>query len=203
MNWNGRSIGRMLAGIAVALVLSGCTSLLEQDSLSPSVEVLTAKASFEEASKTSGLAAPRRYFIEFRGEFYSYPGHAYFIYGELKEDGTIAKKYGPVGFNARFGPVGAIIGTVAAPGTFEPYPWDDKLAPMASYHVELNPQQYADLLAFIERTTKEKRYWNAFSQNCTSYVADAARTVGLRTPGGLPYMFPPLFINKIKQLNST
>lgn len=194
---------RWVVTAAIAVAMAGCTSLVEQTALSPSVEVVTAAASFEEASRMRATAAPARYFVEFRGEFYSYPGHAYFIYGELNDDGTIARKYGPVGFNARFGPVGAIIGTVAAPGTFEPYPWDDKLPPMATYHVELTPEKYAALLRFIEATTNEKRYWNAFSQNCTSYVADAARTVGLKTPGGIPYMFPPLFIDKIKRLNTT
>ena len=91
---------------------------------------------------------------------------------------------------------------VAAPGTYEPYPWDDRLPAMATYFVELTPAQYSALIAFIERTTKEERYWNAFTQNCTAYIAAAAQVVGLKVPGGLPFMYPPVFINKIKSLNT-
>jgi hypothetical protein len=82
--------------------------------------------------------------------------------------------------------------------------WDPEVATLpisASYRRKLTQAQYKNLLAAIQRSKAEQRYWNAVTNNCNHYVGELARAVGLRTPGNFQVSYA--FIPALRDLNES
>lgn len=183
-----------LRGVALACMciwLAACSTSYQEAGL-------RADAQPQPAGGTSG-----RYFVEFRAVMPVFPGHSYFVHGRLDENGVPVEESEPIGFYPLLGPVGgSTLGLFAIPGLTAPDPGDAKKHTVESYRVELDVDRHSRLMSFVSRWRSEPEPWSLLFNNCNDFIADAARTIGLKAPEGLAVMPPYVHIRKLRQLNS-
>ena len=68
-----------------------------------------------------------------------------------------------------------------------------------SYRRRLTAQQYKSLVAAVERAKKQPQVWNVVFHNCNDFVAEMARSLGLRAPSNLVH--PYMYIAAMRSLN--
>ena len=150
-------------------------------------------------ASTAQTATP--YYIEFRVARIGTYGHSYAMYGRLNAQGRPAEtRYTDLHPRGNY--------ALMALGHLLPVPantqWDPEVATLpisASYRRKLTQAQYKNLLAAIQRSKAEQRYWNAVTNNCNHYVGELARAVGLRTPGNFQVSYA--FIPALRDLNES
>ncbi|HYK13009.1 MAG TPA: hypothetical protein VEW70_03405 [Burkholderiales bacterium] len=152
-----------------------------------------------ERASTAQTATP--YYIEFRVARIGTYGHSYVAYGRLNAQGRPAEsRYADLHPRGNY--------ALMALGHVLPVPantkWDPEVLTLpisASYRRKLTQAQYKKLLAAIQRSQAEQRYWNAVTNNCNHYVGELARAVGLRTPGNFQLSYA--FIPALRDLNES
>lgn len=152
------------------------------------------------ASNSTSSRSSGRYYIEFRVAEIGTYGHSYVAHGRLNDRGKPADAH-----YADLHPVGNYI--VMAVGHVLPVPanteWDPdvlKLPIVSSYFHTLSAAEYARLQTALQKAHADKQpYWNALSHNCNHFVAELARTVGLRTPTDLQIAYT--FIPALRNMN--
>jgi hypothetical protein len=150
-------------------------------------------------SRTESTKSP--YYVEFRVAKIGLYGHSYVAYGRIGAGGKPKDVH-----YADLHPVGnyALMGL----GHLVPVPattvWDPEVARLpvySAYQHRLTAEQYARLVAAVKRARENKTtYWNAVTNNCNHFVAELARTVGLRTPNDFQVSYT--FIPALRDLNS-
>ncbi len=72
---------------------------------------------------------------------------------------------------------------------------------IARYRILLSEPEYRKVAAFMKKLQDSSPVWHAVLYNCNAFVADIARSMGLRTPSSSMLM-PKEFITELRNLNS-
>jgi hypothetical protein len=154
------------------------------------------------AARTTPAKPAIRYFIEFRSRNALSYGHAYVVYGRLDAHGKMLDPQ-----------VGSIHPATESTipymlGHFVPVPADHGATDgdledqyvSARYRVILSEADYSRVVAYIKELEASTPVWHAFAYSCTSFVADVAKFMGMRTPPSIEY--PEVFINNLRAMNN-
>lgn len=208
-----------LAFVAVlGIALAGCTSIASDTTMSgapiASASTLATPAAFAPTDYATGAYAQQAkpYFVEFRARSAMSYGHTFAVFGVLDENGRVPTDANGVlipsmtevtGLHpASTSNVPYTIGHVLpVPSETGPSDGDTENAYMtARYRIDLTEAQYRDLVAFIRKKQGSSPVWHAVLYNCSAYVGDIAKHLGLQTPNSM--LFPKEYINKLEALNS-
>ena len=72
---------------------------------------------------------------------------------------------------------------------------------IARYRVLLTEAEYKTLTDGIKKLQDSSPVWHAVLYNCNAFVADIAKSIGLKTPSSL--QMPKEFIDDMRQINSS
>jgi hypothetical protein len=71
---------------------------------------------------------------------------------------------------------------------------------LTSYRATIGPQQYRNMVAFIEQERRKQKYWNLWVYNCNNFAAEVARAAGLQAPV-LTTLIPPIYVSALGAMN--
>jgi hypothetical protein len=144
-----------------------------------------------------------RYFVDFRARTAATYGHAFVWYGQLTSQGKIGMVEVAGLHPATDSPVPYIIGHVfpVPSETGKSYGDLDEQYLTASYRVYLSEADAKKVFAYIKHKQETSPVWIAGMINCTSFVADIASYMGLKTPLTGTWMYPEDLVNSIRDLN--
>jgi len=124
------------------------------------------------------------YFVEFRARTAATYGHAFLFHGRLGPNGTFARVevagLHPAGDSSATYMMGHMIPVAADTGAS----WGDldEQFMTARFCVTLSEADYARVLKYIRWQQSHSPLWNAMTVNCTGWVGDIARHIGLQAP---------------------
>ena len=146
-----------------------------------------------------GEAAGHSYYVEFRAAENGVYGHSYLAHGRLDRLGRPATAH-----YADVHPTGELPSAVLGHflpmnATTQPDPETLRLPVVSRYRLALNTQQYQHLIMAIARTRAAVQGWSILGYNCNDFIADVARSMGLRAPN--PLTRPYHFIPELRRMN--
>ena len=147
----------------------------------------------------SGAAATasERYYVEFRAIEDPLYGHSYIAHGRLDDSGGKATiQYAD--FYPRDAPNGNAL-IYSGPATTHPTRDMLRRKVMSVSRHTLSAQQHRRLIAAIAHARASHNTWAMLGYNCNAFVADAAKAIGLQTPG--PTMPAIDFIASLRDMN--
>jgi hypothetical protein len=71
----------------------------------------------------------------------------------------------------------------------------------ASYRVYLSESDARKVFAYIQHLEGSSPLWMATVYNCTAFLADVARYMGMKAPATATWMYPETFVNTLKEMN--
>src|SRR4051794_15409618 len=147
--------------------------------------------------------AAGRYFVEFRSRFALSYGHTFAVHGRLNARGGIASSevagLHPAGDDPTPWLIGHVIPVPSETGASDG-DLDEKYV-SARYRVVLSEPEYRRVAAYIKELQANSPAWHAIAYNCNAFVADIARSMGLKTPSST-LLYPADFINELRTLNT-
>ena len=156
----------------------------------------------QQAQLQPAPAGQGSHYIEFRVAQIGTYGHSYVAYGRLDARGN------PAEFNyADLHPMGGYLGmavghVLPVPANTEWNPDVAKLPVASAYRRKLTSDEYKKILAAVRRARANRNpYWNGLTNNCNHFVAELARSIGLRVPPGLLLSYA--FVPALRDLNET
>src|SRR4051812_29269923 len=144
-----------------------------------------------------------RYFIEFRSRYALSYGHTFAVFGRANARGGITS-FEVAGLHpAGDDPTPWMIGHVSpVPSETGASDGDrDEKYVSARYRVMLSEPEYRKVTAYIKDLQANSPAWHAIAYNCNAFVADIARSMGLKTPSST-LLYPADFINELRTLNT-
>jgi hypothetical protein len=171
-------------------------------SAKPDVPAPPAHSGRATAARTKPDKPAVRYFIEFRSRNALSYGHAYVVYGKLDPRGKLIDPQVGGIHPASNSVVPYMLGHVV-PVPAEHGASDGDLEEQyvsARYRVVLGEAEYNRVVAYIHELEASTPVWHAFLYSCTSFLADVAKFMGLRTPPSAIY--PEVFVNNLRAMNS-
>jgi hypothetical protein len=153
-----------------------------------------------------GVRASRlagRYFVDFRARTAATYGHAFIWYGRLNAQGRISLIEVAGLHPASDSPIPYVIGHVfpVPAETGKSYGDLDDQYLTASYRVYLSEADAQKVFAYIRYKQENSPLWLAGLLNCTSFLADIASFMGLKTPITATWMYPEDMVNSLKEMN--
>jgi hypothetical protein len=144
-----------------------------------------------------------RYFVDFRARTAASYGHAFVWYGRLNAHGKVGLIDVAGLHPASDSPVPYVIGHVfpVPAETGKSYGDLDDQYLTANYRVYLSEADARKVFAYIRYKQDSSPLWLAGVFNCTSFIADIAAYMGLKTPPGATWMYPEDMVNSLKELN--
>jgi hypothetical protein len=145
-----------------------------------------------------------RYFVDFRSRTAASYGHAFVWYGRLNSHGKIGLVDVAGLHPASENPIPYIIGHVfpVPAETGKSYGDLDEEYLTANYRVYLSEADARKVFAYIRYKQETSPLWLAGAINCTSFIADIAGYMGLKTPLTGTWMYPEDMINSLRDLNN-
>ena len=70
----------------------------------------------------------------------------------------------------------------------------------SSYRVYLNEADAKRVFAYIKHLQNTSPMWNAVTYNCTAFIGDIARYMGLKTPY-THLLYPEEWVNNLREIN--
>ena len=206
--FNGRVLSVVAAGFAVTALVGMHVETATAQGAHTRVTAVSARTG--ELSVTHPAATSRpvsrlagRYFVDFRARTAASYGHAFLWYGRL----TAAGKVGAIevaGLHpASDSPVPYIIGhLIPVPSeTGKSYGDLDEQYLTANYRVYMSEADAKRVFAYIQHLQASSPLWLAGVYNCTAFLADVARFMGLKAPATATWMYPETFINTLREIN--
>ena len=143
------------------------------------------------------------YFIEFRSRSALSYGHTFAAFGRLLPGGRIGKfevaGLHPAGDSTIPWSLGHV---VAVPSETGPSDGDlEEEYVTARFRIDLTEAEYRKLLAHIRKLQNNSPMWHAVLYNCSAFVADIGKFMGLSAPN--PLLFPADFINEMREMNAS
>ena len=80
-------------------------------------------------------------------------------------------------------------------------PWPKQSCRPASYRVYLSEADAKTVFAYIQHLEGSSPLWMATVYNCTAFLADVARFMGMKAPANSTWIYPETFINTLRELN--
>jgi hypothetical protein len=161
---------------------------------------LTAPAAAQDSARR---APPARgaYFVEFRARTGGMLGHTFIVYGRVDGSGRerelhYAGLYPADAWERALMTLGPLVTAPAYVGVENK---DRHLAPIASYRVSLNANEFARMTGTVHRLQMSRPRWNLVFYNCNDFVTEVARSIGMRTPPGL--VSPKVYVRSLRAMN--
>jgi len=153
------------------------------------------------ARSVSRLA--NRYFVDFRARTAASYGHAFIWYGRLTSQGKVGLIDVAGLHPATDNPVPYILGHIMpVPSEHgKSYGDLDEQYLTASYRVYLSEADAQRVFAYIRHLEGSSPLWMATVYNCTAFLADVARYMGMRAPLTATWMYPETFVNTLRDMN--
>jgi hypothetical protein len=173
-----------------------------------------AAAAPEEAAPAAPAAKPARkaavsklggrFFVDFRARTAASYGHAFIWYGQLTPQGKVGLIEVAGLHPATDNPVPYILGHIMpVPSEHgKSYGDLDEQYLTANYRVYLSEPDAKRVFAYIQHLEGSSPLWMATVYNCTAFLADVARFMGMRAPLTATWMLPEDFINKLREMNA-
>jgi hypothetical protein len=163
------------------------------------------------ATRAAPAAGPKtvsklagRYFVDFRSRTAASYGHAFLWYGRLTASGKVHEIEVAGLHPATDSPVPYIIGHIfpVPSETGKSYGDLDEQYLTASYRVYLSEGDAKQVFAYIQHLQATSPLWLASVYNCTAFLADVARFMGMKAPATATWMYPETFVNTLRELNN-
>lgn len=191
---------RPSARIEIAQVEFPMSQPLEAPTVTESEKPVTRNGG-QKSKKVASSPAPGGYFVEFRARTALSYGHTFVVHGRLNSRGRIISSdvagLHPAGDDVAPWMIGHFIPVKAETGASDGDTEDQYIA--ARYRINLNAEQYARVSGFIRNMQANSPMWHAVLYNCSAFVADIGRFMGLQSPSSLE--FPADFINGMRRMN--
>jgi hypothetical protein len=144
-----------------------------------------------------------RWFVDFRARTAASYGHAFIWYGQLTPQGKVGLIEVAGLHPATDNPIPYILGHIMpVPSEHgKSYGDLDEQYLTANYRVYLSEADAKRVFAYIQHLESSSPLWMATVYNCTAFLADVARYMGMRAPLNATWMLPEDFINKLRDLN--
>jgi hypothetical protein len=136
------------------------------------------------------------YYVDFRARTAASWGHAFVWYGKTSERQVEVAGLTPAGDTLAY-----VLGHVAwVPSeTGASYGDLDPQYLTASYRVYLSEPDAKRVFAYIKKLQASSPVWNAETYNCTGFIGDIARFMGLKVP--YRWQRPENFVSSLKAMN--
>jgi len=189
--------GTTAAPVTTAAAHSGAAATPED--AAPAVQAPAAKpARKPAASKLGG-----RFFVDFRSRTAASYGHAFIWYGQLTPQGKVGLIEVAGLHPATDNPIPYVLGHIMpVPSEHgKSYGDLDEQYLTASYRVYLSESDARKVFAYIQHLEGSSPLWMATVYNCTAFLADVARYMGMKAPATATWMYPETFVNTLKEMN--
>jgi hypothetical protein len=215
---NGPARACLLGGLTLAVLLPcslQSTSARETDSRAGSESLISqwvhkriadanALVSGEATDESKPAAPPLArsgsakgpYYVDFRARTAASWGHAFVWYGKTSERQVEVAGLTPAGDTLAY-----VLGHVTwVPSeTGASYGDLDPQYLTASYRVYLSEPDAKRVFAYIKKLQASSPVWNAETYNCTGFIGDIARFMGLKVP--YRWQRPEAFVSSLKAMN--
>lgn len=169
-------------------------------SIAPSSDVVSATSDAKPAAlKRKPVAASSTklpYYVDFRARTAASYGHAFVWYGKTSDKKVDVAGLHPKGDEAEY-MLGHLTWVPAETGAS--YGDLDEEYLTANYRVYLSEEDAKIVFAHIKELQATSHWWNAQTNNCTSFVGKIASFMGLKTPFHL--VWPENYIKQMKEMN--
>jgi len=194
----------LVAGVCVAVVGLSVKTAVSQDATTGRIGVQKSVPHIVAAPAARSQPARKEakpYFIEFRARAAQSYGHTFAVHGRVGQKITVGQVVGL--HPATESPIPWMVGhlllvpseTGASDGDIE----DQYI--IARYRILLTEAEYKRVTAYMKGLQASSPVWHAVLYNCNAFVADIAKSMGLKTPSSSLSM-PKDFINELKNLNT-
>ena len=136
------------------------------------------------------------YYVDFRARTAASYGHAFVWFGKTADKKVDVAGLHPKGDEAEY-MLGHVTWVPAETGASYGDLDDQYLT--ANYRVYLNEEDAKVVFAHIKELQATSHWWNAQTNNCTSFVGKIANFMGLKTPFHL--VWPENYIKQMKEMN--
>ncbi len=195
MSQYAMSMTRLIV-VSIALAAIG-TPAFAQNGLQPG---LTAAA--QTAPKPAATRVSKPYFVEFRARSALSYGHTFAVYGRVGgKIGSGVRVAGLHPFTDSSIPwmIGHLVPVPSETGASDGDTEDKYI--VARYRVLLTEAEYRVLTSSIKKLQDGSPVWHAVLYNCNAFVADIAKSIGLKAPSTL--QMPKEFIDDLRQINNS
>ena len=155
-------------------------------------------------TKVPGRTAAKgkgQYAIEFRSRYALSYGHTFIMYGRVNAKGDLVDRVvaglHPAGDSANPWLIGHVVPVVSETGPSDGDLEDEYVS--ARYRVVVNEAEYRRIVSYIKYKQAHSGTWHAIFNNCSGWVADVGRYMGLKAPNSL--LMPADFINGMRVMN--
>ncbi len=164
----------------------------------------TRKSALRVAAAPTALT-PRKeakpYFIEFRARAAHSYGHTFAVHGRVGQKITADRVVGlhPASESPIPWMIGHLILVPSETGASDGDTEDEYT--IARYRILLSGPEYQRVTDYMKELRGKSPVWHAVFYNCNAFVADIAKSMGLKTPSS-SLMMPKEFITELKDLNT-
>lgn len=142
-----------------------------------------------------------QYAIEFRSRYALSYGHTFVTFGRLNERGELINRevagLHPKGDSSNPWMLGHFIPVISETGPSDGDLEDEYTS--ARFRVVVDEAEYSRILAYIRYRQTNSGTWHAVFNNCSMWVGDIARYMGLKAPNHL--LMPADYINTMRRIN--
>jgi hypothetical protein len=158
-------------------------------------------AAINPVANQPGAKVGKPYFIEFRARSALSYGHTFAVHGRVGSKITAKSVVGLHPFTESSVPwvLGHVLFVPSETGFSDGDIEDEYIT--ARYRVLLTAAEYKKLTADLKELQKNSPVWHAAIYNCNAFVADIAKSLGLRAPFN-KWKLPKDFIAELKELNT-
>lgn len=138
------------------------------------------------------------YYVDFRARTAASYGHAFVWYGRRTDRMVEVAGLHPAGESTVPYVLGHVLPVPSETGAS--YGDLDANYLTSSYRVYLNEADAKRVFAYIKKLQKSSPVWNAVTYNCTAFIGDIAKYMGLKTPY-THLMYPEEWVNNLRKIN--
>ena len=159
------------------------------------------RAARVESDASAPATSRTQYAIEFRSRYAQSYGHTFIMYGRLNKKGELVDRVvaglHPAGETPKLWMIGHVVPVVSETGPSDGDLEDEYVS--ARYRVVVEEAEFRQIVQYIKYKQAHSGTWHAIFNNCSGWVADVGRYMGLTAPNHL--VMPANFINGMRQMN--
>ena len=162
----------------------------------PASAVTSSPADAKPTARNPTASARGPYYVDFRARTAASYGHAFVWYGRTSDRKVDVAGLHPKGDEAEY-----MLGhlTFVPADTGASYGDLDEQYLTANYRVYLSEPDAKRVFAYIHHLQATQKFWNAQTNNCTSFIGRIANFMGLKTPFHL--VWPENYVKQMKEMN--
>lgn len=138
------------------------------------------------------------YYVDFRARTAASYGHAFVWYGRTTDRKVEVAGLHPAGESTVPYVLGHVLPVPAETGAS--YGDLDVQYLTSSYRVYLNEADAKRVFAYIKHLQSSSPLWNAVTWNCTAFIGDIAKFMGMKTPY-THLLYPEDWVNNLREIN--